>query len=45
MAFISSPEVAYLATAALALPFHPPSRRRNASSLVDAMLGMPFAIE
>jgi alkylation response protein AidB-like acyl-CoA dehydrogenase len=44
IAFLSSPEVAYLGAAARALAFHPPSRRRNAPSLVDAALGRPFVI-
>lgn len=44
MAFISSPEVAYLASAARALAFHPPSRDRTSNQLVAALLGEPLVV-
>ncbi len=39
MAFIGSPEVAHLSTAARALAFHPPSRSRMHAALVDVLEG------
>ena len=39
MAFIRSDDVAYLASAARALAFHPPSRMRTQDALADALLG------
>jgi alkylation response protein AidB-like acyl-CoA dehydrogenase len=44
MAYILSPEVAYLAGACAALAFHPPSRASAAQSLVDALAGNSLRI-
>ncbi|MER8184406.1 acyl-CoA dehydrogenase family protein [Kitasatospora sp. NPDC094015] len=44
MAFIGSPEGAYLAAAAGALNFHPPSRSRMARPLRDHLDGRPLRI-
>ncbi|MFI7275397.1 acyl-CoA dehydrogenase family protein [Streptomyces sp. NPDC049879] len=44
MAFIGSPDGAYLASAAAGLTFHPPSRARMAASLRDFLHGAPLRI-
>jgi alkylation response protein AidB-like acyl-CoA dehydrogenase len=44
MAFIASPEVAYLAGACRALAFHPPGRQRMAGPLRDYFTGAPLRI-
>jgi len=44
MAFISSDEGTYLASAATALAFHPPSRGRMAEALCAALDGRPLQI-
>ncbi len=44
MAFISSPEVAYLAAAVHALAFHPPSRGSVAAELADYFAGGPLRL-
>jgi alkylation response protein AidB-like acyl-CoA dehydrogenase len=44
MAFIGSPEVAYLAAACGCLGFHPPSRSSAAQPLVDYLAGRPLRI-
>ena len=42
MAFVGSPDVAYLASAVRALAFHPPSRGSLATQLVDYFEGNPL---
>lgn len=42
MAYISSPDVAYLAATVRALAFHPPSRSSVAEALVDYAAGQPL---
>lgn len=42
MAFISSPEIAYLLAASQPLAFHPPSRTAIGQSLSDYFAGSPF---
>jgi alkylation response protein AidB-like acyl-CoA dehydrogenase len=44
MAFIGSCDVAYLAAAAHAIAFHPPSRGSTAGSLLDYYHGYPMAV-
>jgi alkylation response protein AidB-like acyl-CoA dehydrogenase len=44
MAFITSPEIAYLAGACRALAFHPPGRQRMAGALRDYFTGAPLRI-
>jgi alkylation response protein AidB-like acyl-CoA dehydrogenase len=44
MAFIRSPEAAYLAAAARALAFHPPARLRMSEALLDALDGRPLRV-
>lgn len=44
MAFISSPEVAYLAAASHAVAFHPPSRVSAAVELTDWFAGQPLVL-
>jgi alkylation response protein AidB-like acyl-CoA dehydrogenase len=44
MAFIGSCDVAYLAAAAHAITFHPPSRGSTAGSLLDYYHGYPMAV-
>lgn len=44
MAFISSPEVAYLSSAVHPLAFHPPSRTSTAQALVDFFAGEPLLL-
>ncbi|MFC0003911.1 acyl-CoA dehydrogenase family protein [Micromonospora siamensis] len=44
MAFISAPEVAYLASAVRPLAFHPPSRSSTAESLVEYFAGGPLQL-
>jgi isobutylamine N-monooxygenase len=44
IAYIGSPEVAYLASAARPLAFHPPSRSSTAQSLVDYFDGGPLVL-
>ncbi|HWH01650.1 MAG TPA: acyl-CoA dehydrogenase family protein [Pilimelia sp.] len=44
MAFVSAPDVAYLASAVRALAFHPPSRTAAAQSLVDYFGGEPLRL-
>jgi alkylation response protein AidB-like acyl-CoA dehydrogenase len=44
MAFIGSSDVAYLAAAAQAIAFHPPSRTSMASGLVDYYTGFPIVV-
>jgi alkylation response protein AidB-like acyl-CoA dehydrogenase len=44
MAFISSPDVAYLASAVRPLAFHPPSRTSTAQPLVDYFAGGPLVL-
>jgi alkylation response protein AidB-like acyl-CoA dehydrogenase len=44
MAFISSPDVAYLASAARALAFHPPGRDRTSTQLIAALMGEPLVV-
>lgn len=45
MAFINEPEVAYLAAAANAIGFHPPSRHSAAPALVEWFGGQPLVIQ
>src|SRR5262245_17646996 len=45
MAFIGSPEVAYLLASARALAFHPPSRLSAAPSLDSYLVGGPLRLE
>ncbi|MFI7317097.1 acyl-CoA dehydrogenase [Streptomyces venezuelae] len=42
MAFITSPKVAYLASAAQAVVFHPPSRMSMSAAVVDYFAGKPL---
>ncbi len=44
MAFITSPDVAYLAAASSAIAFHPPSRASIAENLVDWFAGKPLIL-
>lgn len=44
MAFASSGDVSYLASASRALAFHPPSRARSASALANAFRGHEFVL-
>lgn len=44
LAYIGSDEVAYLASAAAALGFHPPSRARTAAALCDFYAGRPLRV-
>jgi hypothetical protein len=44
MAFIGSCDVAYLAAAAHAVAFHPPSRASAAGGLLDYYQGYPMAV-
>jgi len=44
MAFVSSPEVAYLAAASHAIAFHPPSRTSAANGLAEWFAGRPLVI-
>jgi alkylation response protein AidB-like acyl-CoA dehydrogenase len=44
IAFISSPEIAYLSAAARPLGFHPPSRTSTAQALVDYFAGGPLLL-
>ncbi|MEV6795315.1 acyl-CoA dehydrogenase family protein [Streptomyces sp. NPDC051320] len=44
MAFIGSPETAYLASAVRPLAFHPPSRSSTAEALVDFIAGGPLVM-
>jgi len=44
MAFVSSGDVSYLASASRALAFHPPSRARSAAALADAFRGHEFVL-
>jgi alkylation response protein AidB-like acyl-CoA dehydrogenase len=44
MAFIGSPDVAYLLAASRALAFHPPSRLSISSALDDYLLGKPMRV-
>jgi alkylation response protein AidB-like acyl-CoA dehydrogenase len=44
MAFISSPDVAYLLSAGRALAFHPPSRLSVSSSLDGYLMGQPMQV-
>jgi alkylation response protein AidB-like acyl-CoA dehydrogenase len=44
MAYISSSDVAYLAAAAHAIAFHPPSRASMAGSLIDYYSGYPVIV-
>jgi alkylation response protein AidB-like acyl-CoA dehydrogenase len=44
MAFVSSPDLAYLAGACRALAFHPPARHRMATALRDYFLGEPLRV-
>jgi alkylation response protein AidB-like acyl-CoA dehydrogenase len=44
MAYIGSSDVAYLAAAAHAIAFHPPSRASMASGLVDYYAGYPITV-
>jgi alkylation response protein AidB-like acyl-CoA dehydrogenase len=45
MAFVSSPDVAYLAGACRALAFHPPARHRTAGALRDFFTGAPLRVQ
>ncbi|WP_322752962.1 acyl-CoA dehydrogenase family protein [Frankia sp. Cas3] len=44
MAYISSPDVAYLASCTAALAFHPPSRARMSDPLCDYFAGQPLRV-
>jgi len=44
MAFIESPEIAYLLGATRALAFHPPSRAAAASSIARYLAGCPLTL-
>jgi alkylation response protein AidB-like acyl-CoA dehydrogenase len=44
MAYVSSPDVAYLAAASHAIAFHPPSRGSIAAGLVDYYAGNPIVV-
>lgn len=44
MAFISSPDVAYLLSASRALAFHPPSRQSVAAALDGFLMGQPMQV-
>ncbi len=44
MAFISSPDVAYLFAASRALAFHPPARLSVASAIDDYLMGQPMQV-
>ncbi|GAA3075407.1 hypothetical protein GCM10020000_70700 [Streptomyces olivoverticillatus] len=44
MAFITSDDVAYLATAVRPLAFHPPSRGSTAEALADYFAGRPLIL-
>ena len=44
IAFIGSPEIAYLTTAVRPLAFHPPSRSSTAEALVDHFAGGPLLL-
>lgn len=44
MAYVSSPDVAYLAAASHAIAFHPPSRSSMAAGLVDYYNGSPVVM-
>lgn len=44
MAFISSSDIAYLAAAAQAIAFHPPSRTSMADGLIDYYSGYPVVV-
>ena len=44
IAFISSSDVSYLASASRALAFHPPSRARSAAALADAYRGRDLVL-
>jgi alkylation response protein AidB-like acyl-CoA dehydrogenase len=44
MAFIRSPEVAYLGSAVHALAFHPPSRASVATQVADYFAGAPLCL-
>jgi alkylation response protein AidB-like acyl-CoA dehydrogenase len=44
MAYVSSPDVAYLAAASHAIAFHPPSRSSTAGGLLDYYAGEPLVV-
>ena len=45
MAFVGSPEIAYLAAASHAIGFHPPSRHSSADALLGWFSGRPVVID
>ncbi|MCM6777120.1 acyl-CoA/acyl-ACP dehydrogenase [Nocardia sp. CDC159] len=45
MAFVTTPEVAYLATASRCLAFHPPTRAACGDALAESLSGAPFLID
>ena len=44
LAWIGSPDVAYLAAAAHGIAFHPPSRSSMSNGLVDYFTGYPIVV-
>jgi hypothetical protein len=45
MAFISSADISYLASASSALAFHPPARNRMHTALIDVLDGKPLTVD